>query len=70
MGIVINGYTAKVDAGFDADGYRVTIDGYTSGYVTLNGGFGTGDARTFIYFGDGGYAFGYRDVWYTIATGY
>ena len=36
----------------------------------MNGGFGTGDARTFVYFGDGGYAFGYRDVWYTIATGY
>ena len=70
VGIVINGYTAKVDAGLDADGYQVTIDGYTNGYVTLNGGFSTGDARTFIYFGDGGYAFGYRDVWYTIATGY
>ena len=70
VGIVINGYTAKVDAGLDSDGYQVTIDGYTNGYVQMNGGFGTGDARTFVYFGDGGYAFGYRDVWYTIATGY
>jgi len=70
VGIVINGYSARVDAGFDADGYQVTIDGYNNGYITMNGGFGTGDARTFVYFGDGGYAFGYRDVWYTIATGY
>jgi len=36
----------------------------------MSGGFGTGAARTLVYFGDGGYAFGYRDVWYTIATGY
>jgi len=70
VGIVINENSAKVQAGVDADGYQVTIDGYVSGYVTLNGGFGTGDARTLVYFGDGGYAFGYRDVWYTIATGY
>ena len=70
VGIVINENSAKVQAGVDADGYQVTIDGYISGYVTLNGGFGTGDARTLVYFGDGGYAFGYRDVWYTIATGY
>ena len=70
VGIVINENSAKVQAGVDADGYQVTIDGYVSGYVTLNGGFGTGDARTLVYFGDGGYAFGYRDVWYTIAKGF
>jgi len=70
VGIVINEFNARVDAGFDSDGYQVTIDGYTNGYITMNGGFGTGDARTLVYFGDGGYAFGYRDVWYTIATGY
>ena len=70
VGIVINEDAARVDAGLDADGYQVSIDGYASGYVTLNGGFGDGDARTFVYFGDGGYAFGYRDVWYTIASGY
>lgn len=70
VGIVINGYAAKVSAGFDSEGYTVTIDGYTSGYVSMNGFSGTGDARTFVYFGDGGYAFGYRDVWYTIARGY
>ena len=70
VGIVINENTAKVEAGLDSDGYQVTIDGYSSGYITMSGGFGTGAARTLVYFGDGGYAFGYRDVWYTIATGY
>jgi len=71
VGIVINGYDLKVSAGFDSDGYQIKIDGYGygTGYVLLDrfGGAGNG-ARTFVYFGDGGYAFGYRDVWYTIAT--
>ena len=71
VGIVINGYYLKVSAGFDSDGYQIKIDGYGygTGYVLLDrfGGAGNG-ARTFVYFGDGGYAFGYRDVWYTIAT--
>lgn len=70
VGVVINESSAVIDAGFDADGYQVTIDGYNFSTITMNGGFGNGDARTFVYFGDGGYAFGYRDVWYTIATGY
>ena len=73
VGIVINGYTAKVSAGFDSEGYPVTIDGYTANFITMDGGIsggGENGARTFVYFGDGGYAFGYRDVWYTIATGY
>ena len=71
VGIVINGYTARVDAGLDSEGYPVTIDSSSNQSILMNGGwFGAGDARTFVYFGDGGYAFGYRDVWYTIATGY
>lgn len=68
VGIVINEYTARVTAGFDSDGYQVKIDGYNSGYILMYGGYGSGATRTFVYFGDGGYSFGYRDVWYTIAT--
>lgn len=71
VGIVINDNFAKVDAGFDSDGYQVFIDtfgGPISGYITL-GSFPF-NARTLVYFGDGGYAYGYRNVWFSIASGY
>lgn len=68
VGIVINDNLATIQAGLDADGYPVSIDLEGSGYITL-GSFPF-NARTLVYFGDGGYAYGYKNVWYTISSGY
>ena len=76
VGVVNGGYNSiSISAGYDASGYQIKIDGYFNANLS---GFPQGGSRTYIYFGDGGYAagmtpgygYGYYKTWYSIAKGY
>jgi hypothetical protein len=77
VGVVCGGYNSiSISAGYDSRGYQIKIDGY---FTNLLAGFPPGKSRTYVYFGDGGYAAGYTpgygygnfyNTWYSIARGY
>lgn len=74
VGVVNGGYNSiNISAGYDSRGYQIKIDGYFNANLS---GFPPGQSRTYVYFGDGGYAagstpgYGYYRTWYSIAKGY
>ena len=77
VGVVNGGYNSiNISAGYDARGYQIKIDGYFNANLS---GFPAGKSRTYVYFGDGGYAAGYTpgpgyggfyNTWYSISKGY
>ena len=74
VGVVNGGYNSiSISAGYDSNGYQIKIDGYFTANLS---GFPPGQSRTYVYFGDGGYAagptpgYGYYKTWYSTAKGY
>ena len=72
VGVVNGGYNSiNISAGYDSRGYQIKIDGYFNANLSA-----FGKSRTYVYFGDGGYAagitpgYGYYKTWYSIAKGY